>query len=487
MVSLFLSVLSGFLTALSMPGFLSGALIWFSLIPLLYAVEGRGVWKRAFLSFVYFFTHVLISFFWVLPTLTENVPLVFGRYPSWLGIVVFVLMGIIEAVPFLGFGFLSYFAPQSIVLKTLYLASVYTIFEYLRGVGELGFTGGRISEALYSHTGLIQIVSITGTLGLVFLIVSLNVLFYEFLKRRKGLLIFPVIFFVYLLNSSVVHLLPVPERGSFKVVALQPNVPTSLKYSVSSGEMLELLESMTKDFHGSIVITPEAFFLEDVRYSQKLRELSEENTFVIGFPADNQNSVFVLEGGRFRKVYSKVKLFPFVEKLPYPRVFGVFSFLKGLSYYEPGRNFSVFNVGESPPLSVQICFESYFPEVSRAFVKNGSELLIVVTNDGWFHYKAALLNHFVQGVFRAVETRRQFLQVANTGITGLVDEYGRIVDALPLRVRLAGEFHIKPRKGETFYVRYGDWFFYLSVILAVVSVFISRMRGERNEGIRVRL
>ncbi|HBT99622.1 MAG TPA: apolipoprotein N-acyltransferase, partial [Thermotoga naphthophila] len=52
---------------------------------------------------------------------------------------------------------------------------------------------------------------------------------------------------------------------------------------------------------------------------------------------------------------------------------------------------------------------------------------------------------------------------------------------------LAGEFHIKPRKGETFYVRYGDWFFYLSVILAVVSVFISRMRGERNEGIRVRL
>jgi apolipoprotein N-acyltransferase len=120
-------------------------------------------------------------------------------------------------------------------------------------------------------------------------------------------------------------------------------------------------------------------------------------------------------------------------------------------------------------------------------VKNGSELLIVVTNDGWFHYKAALLNHFVQGVFRAVETRRQFLQVANTGITGLVDEYGRIVDALPLRVRLAGEFHIKARKGETFYVRYGDWFFYISVILAGVSVFISRLRGERNEGIGIRL
>ncbi|WP_231555935.1 hypothetical protein [Thermotoga neapolitana] len=79
-----------------MPGFLSGALIWFSLIPLLFAMERVGIWKKALLSFLYFFTHILITFFWVLPTLTENLPFVFGRYPSWLGVVVYLLMGVIE-------------------------------------------------------------------------------------------------------------------------------------------------------------------------------------------------------------------------------------------------------------------------------------------------------------------------------------------------------------------------------------------------------
>lgn len=461
-----------------MPGFLSGALIWFSLIPLLFAMERVGIWKKALLSFLYFFTHILITFFWVLPTLTENLPFVFGRYPSWLGVVVYLLMGVIEAAPFFGFGFLSHFAPRGTLLRSLYLASIYTMFEYIRGIGELGFTGGRISEALFRHTGLLQVVSVTGTLGLVFLIVFLNTVFYELLKKRKAVFIFVLIALVYILNATVEHLLPLPESGTFEVMALQPNVSTSLKYFMSSENMLNILEDMLKGKEDHVVITPEAFFLEDVRYSSvsnSLKEISRKNSIILGFPASGRNSVFLLENGEFKRVYSKVKLFPFVETLPYPKVFGVFSFLRGLSYYEPGEEFSVFKVRESPSFSVQICFESYFPEVSRNFVKNGSEFLVTVTNDGWFHYKVALINHFVQGVFRAAETRRQFLQVANTGITGLIDEYGRILRVLPSEERLLGLFHVKPRKGETFYVKFGDWFFYFSILLSGLSWVLSKL------------
>ncbi|MCD6550891.1 apolipoprotein N-acyltransferase [Thermotoga sp.] len=478
MASFLLSVLSGILTSLSMPGFLSGALIWFSMVPLFFAMERGGIWKKAFLSFFYFFTHVLITFFWVLPTLTENLPLVFGRYPSWLGVVVFFLMGVIEAAPFFGFGFFSHFAPRGTFLRPLYLASIYTIFEYIRGIGELGFTGGRISDALFRHLGLIQVISITGTLGLVFLIVFLNALFYELLKRRKTSVIFTVITFLYIFNATIVHLLPLPESGTFEIVALQPSISPSLKYSTSSREMLKLLEEMLKGREGQVVITPEAFFLEDVRYSpvsSNLREISKKNTIIIGFPAGEKNSVFLLENGTFKRVYSKVKLFPFVETLPYPKVFGIFSFLRGLSYYEPGEEFSVFSVNGSPTFSIGICFESYFPEVSRKFVKNGSEFLVTVTNDGWFHYRVALLNHFVQGVFRAVETRRQFLQVANTGITGLIDEYGRILRVLPMEKKSLGLFRVKPRKEETFYVRFGDWFFYLSILLGGLTWILAKL------------
>ncbi|PLV59288.1 apolipoprotein N-acyltransferase [Thermotoga sp. KOL6] len=479
MVDLCFSVLSGILTALSMPGFLSGSLIWFSLVPLFWVMEKTGIWKRTLLSFVYFLTHISISFFWVLPTLTENLPVVFGRYPGWLGIVVFLLMGGIEALPFLGFGFLSYFSPQrGIFLKSIYLASIYTVFEYIRGLGELGFTGGRISEALFKQLGFVQIVSVTGTLGLVFLIVFVNSLFYELLKKRKHSFIFVVLTIIYIFNSTVMHLLPIPEQGDFKILALQPNVPSSLKYFTSSRDIAKLLEKMVEDERGQICITPEAFFLEDVRYSSvanKLREISEKNSFVLGFPANRRNSVFLLENGTFKELYSKIKLFPFVETLPYPKIFGVFSFLKGFAYYEPGDEFSVFSIRESPPFSIQICFESYFPQVSRAFVKNGSEFLVVVTNDGWFHYRVALLNHFAQGIFRAVETRRQFLQVANTGFTGLVDEYGRIIAVLSPGERKVGTFYITPRKGKTLYVRFGDWFFYFAILLAGVSFLMSKM------------
>lgn len=478
-------LLSGFLTALSMPGFVADLFVWFSLVPLLFVLKRGRPFRNAVLTFLYFYTHTLITYFWVLPVLTENLPAVFGRFPPWIGVVTYLLMGGIVSFPFLGFGFMMGFAPENAILKTLYTASSYTIFEYLRGVGELGFTGGRLSDALFNRVGLIQICSITGTLGLVFLVVVVNALIAEFFGRKRFSAIVVVLCTVYVVDSLVARFLPLPTSTAHtKLLVVQQNVPSSVMYPVPSEKMLKILKEMVPEDNKTLVVTPEAFFLEDVRYTrvgEKLLEMSREMPMLIAFPAEGKNAVFLVKDGNFDLVYSKVKLFPFVEKLPYPTIFGVFSFLRGLEYYEPGEKFSVINLEGLPPFSVQICFESYFPEVSRAFVRNGSELLIVVTNDGWFHHRVALLNHFVQCVFRAVENRRFFVQVANTGITGVVDEYGRILKVIPPG-RWADTLEVKGVRVRTFYSKYGDYVVYIAVFVPLFCLVTGKKRRKGVEG-----
>ncbi|HDG61495.1 MAG TPA: apolipoprotein N-acyltransferase, partial [Thermotoga sp.] len=158
---------------------------------------------------------------------------------------------------------------------------------------------------------------------------------------------------------------------------------------------------------------------------------------------------------------------------PYPFIFRMFSFLKALDYFDPGEKYTVFKIENFPPFSVQICFESYFPEVSRVEVRNGADFLIVVTNDGWFHYRTALIQHFSQIVFRAVETRRDFLQVANTGITGKVDKYGRILKIIKPGEEASCTFEMSPSNGRTIYTLLGDYMVYISLGILLFCILMS--------------
>ncbi|RKX53017.1 MAG: apolipoprotein N-acyltransferase [Thermotoga sp.] len=482
-----LAILSGILTALSMPGFLSGVLIWFSLIPLLKAMERKSPLWCGFLSFLYFYTHISISFYWVFPTLTENFPEVFGRFPGWVGGVVFFLMGIIEALPFLGFGILygifSKRVRRNPKLELFFVPSLYLLFEYLRGIGDLGFTGGRLSDALYKNVGIVQLASVGGTLLLVFIIVLVNTLFYILMRKRyfRLLYIFMVLGVIYTLDAVIGWYLPLPENGSAKIVALQPNVPVKVKYSVSEKELLEKFTRLTQNLRNALVVTPEAFFMTDISRTntkEVLERISSERNLriLVGFPTFGKkkyNQVSLIDGKFSNQHYAKVRLFPFVEKLPYPFIFRMFSFLKALDYFDPGEKYTVFKIENFPPFSVQICFESYFPEVSRVEVRNGADFLIVVTNDGWFHYRTALIQHFSQIVFRAVETRRDFLQVANTGITGKVDKYGRILKIIKPGEEASCTFEMSPSNGRTIYTLLGDYMVYISLGILLFCILMS--------------
>jgi len=122
----------------------------------------------------------------------------------------------------------------------------------------------------------------------------------------------------------------------------------------------------------------------------------------------------------------------------------------------PGGRFSVF-----------ICYEAVFPNDVRQFVLDGANLLINISNDGWFGRSAAPAQHLQMARVRAVEHRRWLLRDTNNGYTVSVDPYGRVVARLPVDVRAELDAPYAFRSDTTFYTRWGDW---LPEICAIVSL-----------------
>ncbi|MDK2900206.1 MAG: apolipoprotein N-acyltransferase, partial [Thermosipho sp. (in: thermotogales)] len=124
--------------------------------------------------------------------------------------------------------------------------------------------------------------------------------------------------------------------------------------------------------------------------------------------------------------------------------------------------------------------ESYFPEISRNLSNNGAKVLFVITNDGWYKHDTALWQHFSKIVFRAIENQRYVVQVSNTGISGVVDNFGRIQKILPLRNQTTGILNIKPKNTKTLYQKFGDWFSILSILLALLIPILYKDRRKNR-------
>jgi len=172
-------------------------------------------------------------------------------------------------------------------------------------------------------------------------------------------------------------------------------------------------------------------------------------------------------------------LVPFGEYVPFKHLlFFAESLTRQVGDFIPGNEYTV-NSLDGHHVSTAICYESIFPDLIRRFVKRGSELLIVITNDGWFGESSAPYQHLRMGVVRAVENRRYMVRTANTGISAIIDPYGRIEAGTPIGVRtiLDGTAHF--RSDRTFYTEYGDVFAYANV-LAVAVLFVWRKNARRT-------
>ncbi len=174
--------------------------------------------------------------------------------------------------------------------------------------------------------------------------------------------------------------------------------------------------------------------------------------------------------------YDKMHLVPFGEYLPFPQLFAFAGGLtKEVGEFQRGASRMPLDAG-GERFGMFICYESIFPDEVRQGPLEGAQVLLNISNDGWYGDSGAWKQHLQQTEMRAIENDRWLLAATNTGMTASIDPYGRIVAATPRKVRTALAAPYALISSTTFYTRHGDWFAYLCAIIsagALLARFVS--------------
>jgi apolipoprotein N-acyltransferase len=179
--------------------------------------------------------------------------------------------------------------------------------------------------------------------------------------------------------------------------------------------------------------------------------------------------------------YHKSRLVPGVEKMPFPKIFG---FLEKALIELGGSNSSLGNDteqrtfefevdGKPMRIGAAICYESVYGELVGRFVKNGANVLCVITNDSWWDDSPGHRQHFEMSRLRAIETRRYVLRAANGGFSGVIDPMGRVLEKTNYNERTAIKTTVYAQSGETFYVKHGDYLARIGIVLTFAALLFS--------------
>lgn len=162
--------------------------------------------------------------------------------------------------------------------------------------------------------------------------------------------------------------------------------------------------------------------------------------------------------------YDKSHLVPFGEYMPLRNILNLDKLTAGSTDFSAGGGPRTLRLKGLPPLSALICYEVIFPgQVVDAQDRPG--WLLNLTNDGWYGVSSGPYQHFAAARLRAVEEGLPLVRVANTGISGVIDGYGRVVAKLALAQEGFLDSDLPQALGQTPYGRFGDWIVILLVLM----------------------
>ena len=292
------------------------------------------------------------------------------------------------------------------------------------------------------------------------------------------------------------------EGTPIRVGMIQGNVDQAEKWDAGrAASIFQEYLRLTRQAIGEgaeFVLWPESsipfYFEEDAAGAAQVRTLARQSHVTMLFgsdqiewrveggrrtPARFYNSAFLVRpDGTDGGVYRKMHLVPFGEYVPLQRLlFFAAPLTQQVGAFSPGETAALLPV-DGHPVSVAICYEVVYPALLREFVAGGSELLTTITNDAWFGPTSAPYQHFEQASMRAIEEGRYLVRSANTGISGIVDPYGRVLGqtAIYQPAVLVGEARFL--RTSTFYARHGDILAYAAVLLTAALLAVARRRVQ---------
>jgi apolipoprotein N-acyltransferase len=287
------------------------------------------------------------------------------------------------------------------------------------------------------------------------------------------------------------------DGETVRVGLVQGNVDQAIKWDPDSaaGIFQDYLRFTRQAiFQGArLILWPESstpfMFEEDAAGAAQLRKLVREAGVTLLFGSDQiergtplrfYNAAFALRpDGTNAGVYRKMHLVPFGEYVPFQRMlFFAAPLTEQVGTFSPGVRPELLPV-DGHPVSVAICYEVVYPALVREFVAAGSELLTTITNDAWFGSTSAPYQHFEQASMRAIEEGRYLVRAANTGISGIVDPYGRVLARTEIFQPAVQVGEARFLRTSTFYTRHGDVVAYAAVAITIGLLIVPRRRERR--------
>jgi apolipoprotein N-acyltransferase len=300
------------------------------------------------------------------------------------------------------------------------------------------------------------------------------------------------------------------EGSPVRVAVLQGNVPQEQKDEAYRGDRL-LIDAisqryidMTREAIGRgarFILWPESsipyYYQQDLVRGEAVRRLTREAHVTILLGSDQiepvrpvatgrppearyYNAAFLIRpDGSTGAIYRKVHLVPFGEYVPLKRLlFFVGPLVEAVSDFSAGTDPVLLPV-DGHLASTAICYEVIYSSLMRSFVVAGSELLTTITNDAWYGWSSAAYQHWEQASMRAIEQGRYLARAANTGISGFVDPYGRVIQKSNMFESAVMVADLRFISVRTIYSRIGDLVGWLSVALTAAALLATRRPSTR--------
>lgn len=378
-----------------------------------------------------------------------------------------------------------------------------------------------LGNGFATHPEWVQWYEYTGTSGGTFWILLVNVFLFLHVKKNfvtqekksyKHLLFAVSCLFVPIALSWIMNSLNFPiKRGSnsSNIVVVQPNIDPYEKVSELAGSFeaqLQKLISTTEkevDENTTLIVWPETalytasrmdeqnlqqnYFLnplwgmlkkypnaslftgiESFRMFDKATKQSEEYD---GFHYESYNGSVILDSSGAKSFYHKSMLVPGVETLPWFLKFIDKWFAKfggTTAGYARQSERTVLESKGGYKIAPSICYESIYGEYMSKYVRNGANLICIITNDGWWKNTPGHKQHMSYARLRAIETRRWVARSANTGISCFIDEFGNVINPQPYNTAAAIKLNVPVNSSTTFFVKYGDILSKFMIALSIV-------------------
>lgn len=502
-----LSTLAGILLSLSFPPIPLTILIFIGFVPLLLVEQeiiggGKEVSKNEVFKFAYntFVVWNILTTWWV-----ANTAFFAAFIAIWLN-------SFFMAIPFLLFHKSKKLMP---IFGYATLIAFWIAFEFLHLRWEISWPWLTLGNAFSEFPSWVQWFEYTGVPGGTFWVLLANILIFKLFQSGNWSLK-PRDYFGYLkfdlLKVKALVLLPIAVSlvwyynhedvgRDVEVVVVQPNYePHYMKFQAPASErrsrFIRLSKASITENTEYLVFPETSFWHYDDQFFDREEDIRALKNLSFDFPNlkiitgvisyhifkdgepktkatrsgmkqgkpifwEEKNAAIQLDGkSREIPVYTKSKLVPGAEIMPYRQIFG---FLKPLfdnlggsiegHATQPEREVFTSNSGNVAPV---ICYESIYGEYVTEYVKKGAEAIFIITNDGWWDNSPGHKQHLKYATLRAIETRKSIARSANTGTSCFINQRGDIIQATDYEVEASVRGTIKFNDETTFYVQYGD-------------------------------